>query len=108
MAEGEPVNTLNVLIKTTMSRDIAEMVKERFEDMGSRGMSVSDLDCVYFDAALEVLGEEQAYYGYGDDEWREILAERAEMEKRYRVVVDDVTKKLKKALEEEERNAGGD
>lgn len=103
MAEGAPVNTLNVLIKTTMSRELAETVKERFEDMGSHGMSVSYLDCIYFDAALEVLGEEQAYYGYGDDEWREILAERVETEKRYRVIVEDVTKKLKAALEEEAR-----
>ena len=49
MADGEPVNTLNVLIKTTMSSEIAEMAKERFEDVGSHGMSVSYLDCVYFE-----------------------------------------------------------
>ena len=34
MADGEPVNTLNVLIKTTMSRELAERVKERFIDAG--------------------------------------------------------------------------
>ena len=107
MADGEPVNTLNVLIKTTMSRELAERVKERFIDAGTQGRSLSYLDCVYFDAALEVLGEEREYYGYGDEDWETIVKERAETEKRYRVVVDDVTNKLTEAMEKEALDASG-
>lgn len=104
MASGAPVNTLDILIKYKMSRKLAERVKERFIDMGLKGESVSYLDCVYFDTALEVLGEEQAYYGYGDDDWAKLQAERVETDKRYRVVTVDVTKELEEALRDEDRD----
>lgn len=104
MAGGAPVNTLDTLIKYTMSKELAERVKTRFIDMGINGEAVSYLDCVYFDTALAVLGEEQAYYGYGDEDWAKILAERAETEKRYRVVTVDVTKELEEAAKDEDRN----
>ena len=98
MAAGAPVNTLGTLIRYTMMRGTAERVKRRFIEMSMRDEPVSYLDCVFFDAALETLGEEQAYYGYSDDEWRKMLDDRAAAETRYRVVEVDVTKELEGAV----------
>lgn len=86
MAAGANVETMDTLIKYTMSAETAAKVKARFIDMGVRGESVSYLDCVLFDAALDVLGEEQQYYGLSDEEWQETLRSRAETEKRYKTV----------------------
>ena len=68
---------------------------------------MSYLVCVYFDVGLEVLGDEREYYVYSDEDWETIIKERAETEKRYRVVVDDVTKKLTEAMDKEVLDAGG-
>ena len=81
MAAGSTVRVMDTLIKYTMSREAAEKVKQRFTDMSAANESVSYLDCVLFDAALEVLGEEQAYYGMTDAEWQE-AKERAAAEER--------------------------
>lgn len=91
MSIGSTVKTLDVLIKYTMSRAVAEKVKSRFIDMGLNGDSPSYLDCVLFDAALEVLGEEQAYYGIPDEDWQRQQEEAKEMERRYTVKTIDVT-----------------
>lgn len=96
------VHTLDVLIKYTMSRDVAETVKQRFIDMGIAGKSQSYMDCVLFDAALDVLGEEQAYYGIGDEEWKEIQEQRQKADKAFgQVKVIDVTDTWKEVLRED-------
>lgn len=92
MAEGSKVNTLGILVKYTMSKETAELVKDRFSEMGINGEPVSWLDCVIFDSALEVLGIEQEYYGIDDEDWEKTLKERAENEKRYtQVKTIDIT-----------------
>ena len=96
------VHTLDVLIKYTMARDVAETVKQRFIDMGIAGKSQSYMDCVLFDAALDVLGEEQAYYGIGDEEWKEIQEQRQKADKAFgQVKVIDVTDTWKEVLRED-------
>lgn len=100
MAAGSNIETMDTLVKYTMSREAAEQVKSRFVEMGIRGEPVSYMDCVLFDAALEVLGEEQAYYGMSDDEWQETLRKRAEGEKRFKTVKTiDVTDTWREVLE---------
>lgn len=92
MARGAPVRTRGELIKYTMSKHVACEVRDAFIDLSNKGESVSYLDCILFDAALEVLGEEQGYYGYSDEEWEEIQDTRRRAEKRYgRVRTVDVT-----------------
>ena len=81
MAAGSTVRTMDTLIKYTMSKEAAGQIKQRFEAMSAAGESVAYLDCVLFDAALEVLGEEQAYYAMTDAEWQE-AKERAAAEER--------------------------
>lgn len=76
MAAGVPLRTLGVVVRFTMSKDVAEKVKARFVDMAKRGESPNYLDCVMFDAALEKLGVEREYYGLDPDEWDLRLAER--------------------------------
>lgn len=99
MSAGSGIGTLSVLVKYTMSKEVAELVKNRFEEMGFNDESVSYLDCVLFDAALEVLGIEQEYYGIGDEDWQATLADRAAAEKRYNEVkVIDVTDTWKEVL----------
>ena len=96
------VHTLDVLVKYTMSREVAETVKERFIDMGIAGKSQSYMDCVLFDAALDVLGEEQDYYGIGDEEWREIQEQRKKADKAFgQIKVIDVTDTWKEVLGED-------
>lgn len=81
--EGIGLKTLDVLVKFTMPRETAEKVKRRFEELSRDGGEVSYLDCVLFDAALATLGEEQAYYGIDDTEWRETTKARAKAEAGY-------------------------
>lgn len=100
MTVGVAAETMNLLIRFTMSRETAESVKTRFVDMSARGESVSYLDCVLFDAALDVLGLEQEYYGMPDDEWREILRQRRAVERQYRgIKTIDVTDTWREVLE---------
>ena len=80
MAAGVPLRTLGVVVRFTMSKDVAEKVKSRFVDMARRGESPNYLDCVMFDAALEKLGLEREYYGVDPDEWDLKLAERETVE----------------------------
>lgn len=99
MASGTKIETMDTLIKYTMSKEAAELVKQRFIELGANGESVSYMDCVLFDTALEVLGEEQAYYGYADDEWREMMRVRLDGEKRFKVVrTIDVTDTWREVL----------
>lgn len=92
MSIGSPVKTLDVLIKYTMSPAVAVEIRDAFIGLSNKGESVSYLDCILFDAALEVLGEEQAYYSYSDEEWQDIQDKRKKAEKRYgRVRTIDVT-----------------
>lgn len=92
MTAGTGVETLGVLVKYTMSKAAAEEVKARFADMSAAGEGLSYMDCVLMDAALDVLGLEQAYYGIPDDEWAETLKRRKEVESRYeKVKTIDVT-----------------
>lgn len=89
---GTPIETMDTLVRYTMSRKAAEDVKRSFMERSRAGEGVSYMDCVLFDAALGVLGEEQAYYGMSDEEWAEKLKGRAAEEKRYRhVKTVDVT-----------------
>jgi hypothetical protein len=75
-----------------MSKETAEDVKARFVDTSAAGESLSYMDCVLMDAALDVLGLEQAYYGIPDDEWAETLRRRRDAESRYeKVKTIDVT-----------------
>lgn len=83
MASGTEVKTLDTLILYTMSKEVAEKVKDRFTEMGINGEDPSYLDCVIFDAALEVLGIEQAYYGISDSEWEDIVRQRKIGEKQF-------------------------
>lgn len=101
MAEhGTPVETLDVLLKYTMSEDVARTLKNRFIEISSEGGGVSYMDCVLFDAALGVLGEEQAYYGLDDDEWKDTLKAREKLEKRFKTVkVIDVTDTWREVLD---------
>jgi hypothetical protein len=99
MTAGSNIETMDTLVKYTMSREAAGQVKKRFVDMSARGEAISYMDCVLFDAALDVLGEEQEYYGIGDDEWQETLKARRENEKRYKTVrTIDVTDTWKEVL----------
>lgn len=98
MAQGAPVNTCDIMIKFKMTKAIAKKIKKRLAEMGLAGESVSYLDCVLFDVALETLGEEQTYYELTDEEWEQQQAERKEAEKRYRVRTIDVTDILKGVL----------
>lgn len=99
MTAGSNIETMDTLVKYTMSREAAEQVKRRFVDMSARGEGISYMDCVLFDAALDVLGEEQEYYGIGDDEWQETLKTRREAEKRYKTVrTIDVTDTWREVL----------
>lgn len=92
MTAGTGVETLRTLVRYTMSKEAAEDVKARFVEMSAAGESLSYMDCVLMDAALDVLGLEQAYYGIPDDEWAETLRGRKEAEARYdRVKTIDVT-----------------
>lgn len=92
MAKGSPVNTRGELIKYTMSPHVACEVRDAFIELGREGEPVGYLDCVLFDAALEVLGEEQSYYGYSDEEWAGIQNERKRAERRFsRIRTVDVT-----------------
>lgn len=96
------VHTLNILVKYTMSRALARTVKQRFIDMCIAGKSQSYMDCVLFDAALDVLGEEQAYYGIEDEEWKEISEQRQKADKAFgQVKVIDVTDTWKEVLHED-------
>lgn len=100
MTAGVGAEVLNLLIRFTMSKEAAETVKTRFVDMSARGESVSYLDCVLFDAALDVLGLEQEYCGMSDDEWREILRQRKAVAARYGgVKTIDVTDTWREVLE---------
>ena len=91
-SEGVGLETLDLLVKFKMSRERAEQIKCRFGELSRDGSSVSYLDCVLFDAALATLGEEQAYYGFDDSEWREIVEKRERYEARYaEVKVIDIT-----------------
>lgn len=99
MTAGTGVETLGILIRYTMSRAAAEQLKERFADMSARGESISYMDCVLHDAALDVLGLEQVYYGIPDDEWQEILRQRHAAERRYSSVKTiDVTDTWREVL----------
>ena len=99
MTAGSNIETLDTLVKYTMSKEAAEQVKKRFVDIAASGAGVSYMDCIMFDAALDVLGEEQAYYGIGDDEWNEMLKARRENERRYKTVrTIDVTDTWKEVL----------
>ena len=92
MTAGTGVETLGVLVRYTMSEKAAEEVKARFVELSMAGASLSYMDCVLMDAALDVLGLEQAYYGIPDDEWAETLRRRKEAEARYdKVKTIDVT-----------------
>lgn len=100
MTAGVGAEVLDLLIRFTMSKEAAEAVKARFVDMSARGESVSYLDCVLFDAALDVLGLEQQYYGIPDDEWRETLRQRKAVERQYRgIKTIDVTDTWREVLE---------
>ena len=100
MAEGSEIETMDTLIKYTMSEDAARQIKERFIDMGIRGEGVSYMDCVLFDSALEVLGEEQEYYGLSDEEWQENLKRRKASEARFKKIrTIDVTDTWREVLE---------
>ena len=83
MTAGVEADVLDLLIRFTMSAEAAEEVKTRFADMSARGEPVSYLDCVLFDAALDVLGIEQEYYGIPDDEWQETLRQRRAQDRWY-------------------------
>lgn len=99
MAAGSGIETMDTLVKYTMSKEAAENIKRRFVELSMHDASVSYMDCILFDAALEVLGEEQAYYGLADDEWKETLRLRAEAERRYRTVKTvDVTDTWREVL----------
>ena len=92
MACGSTIETLDTLVKFTMSEGTAKTIKRRFTEMSAAGEGVSYLDCVLFDAALEALGEEQAYYGMSDDEWEAAQRANEATERRCRhVIVVDVT-----------------
>ena len=96
------VHTLDVLVKYTMSRTVAETVKRRFIDMGIAGASQSYMDCVLFDAALAVLGEEQAYYGLSDEEWKDIQTQRKKADAAFgKIKVIDITDTWKEVLRED-------
>lgn len=84
-------NTRRILVEYTMSRDAAEEVKNRFEELNRDEEEVSYLDCALFDAALEVLGEYQEYNGLTDEEWEDELADRERIKSQYKVKVIDVT-----------------
>lgn len=100
MTAGTGVETLGILVRYTMSKATAEQLKRRFADMSARDESVSYMDCVLHDAALDVLGLEQAYYGIPDDEWQEILRQRHEADRRYSSVKTiDVTDTWREVLE---------
>jgi len=100
LTAGVGAEVLNLLIRFTMSKEAAETVKTRFVDMSARGESVSYLDCVLFDAALDVLGLEQEYYAMSDDEWREILRQRKAVERQYRgIKTIDVTDTWREVLD---------
>ena len=86
MTAGVGAEVLDLLVKFTMSKETAERVKDRFVDMSAKSASVSYLDCVLFDAALDVLGIEQKYYDIPDDEWQETLKTRARAERLYSAV----------------------
>lgn len=99
MTAGTGVETLGILVRYTMSRAAAEQLKSRFADMSARGESVSYMDCVLHDAALNVLGLEQAYYGMSEDEWQESLRQRRAAERRYSSVKTiDVTDTWREVL----------
>ena len=99
MAAGTSIETMDTLVKYTMSKTAAGLVKQRFMEMVKHGESVSYMDCVLFDSALEVLGEEQEYYGYADDEWAEMTKSRKEAEKRFHAVKTvDVTDTWREVL----------
>lgn len=83
MTQGYPIETKGELVRFTMSKEAAESVKQLFTDMSKNGAPVSYLDCVLFDAALDVLGIEKEYYGVSDEEWEQTVREREEQEKRY-------------------------
>ena len=82
-SEGVGLETLDVLVKFRMSREVAEKVKRRFTELSRDGSGVSYMDCVLFDAALSELGEEQSYYGIDDAEWADVMEKRASAEARY-------------------------
>ena len=87
-----PIETKGELVKFTMSKEAAEEVKDLFTSMSKAGDPVSYMDCVLFDAALDVLGLEKEYYNMSDEEWEQAVQERKETEKRYaRIRVIDVT-----------------
>lgn len=91
-SEGVVVETLGVLIKFRMSREVAGKVKRRFAELIRDGAGVSYLDCVLFDSALSELGEEQSYYGIDDDEFAEVMKKRAMAEASHEAVrIIDVT-----------------
>lgn len=92
MADGAEVHTLDTLVRFTMSDEVAQTIEQRFQDRASNGESLSYMDCVLFDAALERLGHEQAYYGRSDEEMAEIIKARGEIERQfYSVRTVDVT-----------------
>jgi len=97
------VHTQDTLIRYTMNAEAAEKVKTAFVDMSASGESLSYMDCVLFDAALDVLGIEQEYYGYGDDEWAEIQKGRKDAESRFGTVrTVDVSDTWKEILRPDE------
>lgn len=99
MEFGTGIDTLDTLVLYTMSKEAAELVKQRFIELGANGESVSYMDCVLFDSALEVLGEEQEYYGYADDEWADIIKQRNDALTRFKTVKTiDVTDTWREVL----------
>lgn len=86
MTAGIGVETLDTLVRFTMSKEVAEAVVARFADLSARGESISYLDCVLHDAALDILGLEQKYYGIPDEEWRDISDQRKALGNAYAAV----------------------
>ena len=100
MTAGVAAETMNLLVRFTMSKETARAVKAQFTDMAARGEDVSYLDCVLFDAALDALGMEQKYYGIPDDEWQETLKQRKAAAARYSgVKTIDVTGTWREVLD---------
>ena len=100
MACGSTIETLDTLVRFTMSKDTARTIKRRFVEMSAAGDGVSYLDCVLFDAALEARGAGQAYDGMSDDEWQETLRTREDRARRHRhVLVIDVTNEWRGILD---------
>lgn len=96
---GSEIRTQDTLIRYTMSKSVAEKIKNRFIEMSTDGESPSYLDCVVFDEALSILGEFQQYYGYTDAEMEEVRkAQRVADETFGAVKVIDITDTWKEVL----------